>query len=204
MSNGDARIHSIVNCAAPQCLNHSYFVVASHPARHEQKKLVPVATTGCMFQRGCSAVLLRSVFVERGKMNKKRSAVRKPAPHMSKRNDNRNAIAKRLRLTRIAYGRVQGRDKDISQTDFCDLVGLPLRLWNNGERASSRLGLDSAIQVAERIGVGLDWIYLGCKDGLPFKLAIEISKLEKELEKEGREPNRNWIDLGDGPSPSEN
>ena len=22
MSNGDARIHSIVNCAAPQCLNH--------------------------------------------------------------------------------------------------------------------------------------------------------------------------------------
>jgi Cu/Ag efflux pump CusA len=58
--------------------------------------------------------------------------------------------------------------------------------------------------VAAQIGVDLDWIYLGRKDGLPFKLAIEISKLEKELEKEGREPNRNWIDLGDGPSPSEN
>ena len=119
---------------------------------------------------------------------------------MSKRNDNRNAIAKRLWLTRIAYGRVQGRDKDISQTDFCDLVGLPLRLWNNGERGASRLGLDSAIQVVERTGVDLDWLYLGRKDGLPVNLAIEISKLEKE----GREPNRDWVDLGDGPSPSEN
>ena len=129
---------------------------------------------------------------------------------MSERNDNRNAIAKRLRLTRIAYGRAQGRDKDISQTDFCDLVGLPLRLWNNGERASSRLGLDSAIQVVERTGVDLDWIYLGRKDGLPSKLAIEISNLEKEE----REPNRelmDWINrgwpiaiqaLGSGISPS--
>jgi hypothetical protein len=99
---------------------------------------------------------------------------------MRERNDSRKAIAERLQLTRIAYGRVQGRDKDISQTDFCDLVGLPLRLWNNGERASSRLGLDSAIQVVERFGVDLDWIYLGRKDGLPFKLAIEIFKLKKE------------------------
>ena len=144
------------------------------------------------------------MFVARGKMNKKRSAVRKPGPHMSKRNDNRNAIAKRLWLTRIAYGRVQGRDKDISQTDFCDLVGLPLRLWNNGERGASRLGLDSAIQVVERTGVDLDWLYLGRKDGLPSKLAIEISNLEKEEREPSREepnreePNLDWINLGDG------
>ena len=150
---------------------------------------------------GCSAA--KSVFVERGQNGQKTSAVRTPGPHMRKRNDNRNAIAKRLWLTRIAYGRVQGRDKDISQTDFCDLVGLPLRLWNNGERGASRLGLDSAIQVVERTGVDLDWLYLGRKDGLPSKLAIEISNLEKEEREPNREePNLDWINLGDGPSPS--
>jgi transcriptional regulator with XRE-family HTH domain len=107
------------------------------------------------------------------------------------RNDSSKAIAERMRLTRIAYGRTQGRARAISQKVFCDLVDLSQQLWNNVERGSARLGLNSAIKIVERIGVTLDWIYLGRRDGLPAKLAAEISKLEKE----DRKVDRDWLDL---------
>jgi transcriptional regulator with XRE-family HTH domain len=101
-----------------------------------------------------------------------------------------DTFGERFRLTRIAYGRTQGRMK-ISQRDFCALVDLPPNLWNNAERASSRLGLDSALRIVERIGITLDWIYLGRRDGLPLKIATEISKLEKEVLK----ADRDWLEI---------
>jgi hypothetical protein len=47
------------------------------------------------------------------------------------RNDSSKAIAERMRLTRIAYGRTQGRARAISQKVFCDLVDLSQQLWND-------------------------------------------------------------------------
>ena len=93
------------------------------------------------------------------------------------------AIANRLRLTRVAYGKVHRHTKRLSQTDFCKLVGFTRQRWNNAETGYSRLGLDAAIKMVKALGISLDWIYLGRKGALPAKLAIEISKLERQVRK---------------------
>jgi transcriptional regulator with XRE-family HTH domain len=100
------------------------------------------------------------------------------------------AIAERLRLMRMAYGRTQGVG-DISQSAFCAVVGISPQLWNNAEVGHTGLGLQSAIKMAKRIGITLDWIYLGRREGLPVNMATEISKLE--IEERGLP--RDWLDL---------
>jgi transcriptional regulator with XRE-family HTH domain len=95
------------------------------------------------------------------------------------------AIANRLRLTRVAFGKLQGRTRGLSQVDFCKLVGVKRQRWNNAETGHQRLGLDAALMMVKALGISLDWIYLGRKGSLPAKLAIEISKLERQTRKPG-------------------
>jgi hypothetical protein len=106
-------------------------------------------------------------------------------------NDSLEAIAERLRLTRIAYGRTRGMAKEISQTEFANIFDMTPQQWCNAENCYNRVALDSALTMVKRIGVSLDWIYLGRRAGLPEKLASEISKLEKEA----RGVHRDWLDL---------
>jgi transcriptional regulator with XRE-family HTH domain len=52
-----------------------------------------------------------------------------------------------------------------AQVEFAQLVGISPQAWNNYERGSSRIELGKALQLCEKVGASLDWIYLG-KDGL--------------------------------------
>jgi len=92
--------------------------------------------------------------------------------------DSNEEIGKRLRLIRIAYGRVQGRQREISQAEFARLCKITPSAWNNAETADNRIGIDGAMGIARRTGVSLDYIYFGERAGLPHAMAIEIERLE--------------------------
>lgn len=94
------------------------------------------------------------------------------------RPDSRDAIGARLRLIRLAYGRLIGRERDMTQAEFSALCGVNRQAWNNAETGDFRLGLDNAMAVARRTGVSLDYIYFGLRDRLPHALAVEMEKLE--------------------------
>lgn len=95
------------------------------------------------------------------------------------RPDSVEAISERLRLLRIAYGRVQGYEREMSQVEFASLVGIGKSAWNNAETGDNRIGLDNAMEIARRIGVGLEYTYFGIKDLMPHALAVEITNLER-------------------------
>jgi transcriptional regulator with XRE-family HTH domain len=95
------------------------------------------------------------------------------------RPDSPQAIGKRLRLIRIAYGVVQGRIKELSQAEFCRLCDITTQAWNNAETGDNRIGLDSAMAVWSRTGADLNYIYGGERAGLPLTLGGVIEKLEK-------------------------
>ncbi len=88
----------------------------------------------------------------------------------------------RLRLIRLAYGRVQGRTRDISQAEFGRLCGISGPTWNNVEQGLNRIGIDNAIAVYQRTGAPLDYIFLGEKRHLPLDLGTEIAKIEAEAQ----------------------
>ena len=62
-------------------------------------------------------------------------------------------MAERLRVLRIATSS--------NQTEFCHRVGMTTGAWNNYERGRSRIGLDAAMRLREKLRVPLDWIYFG-------------------------------------------
>ena len=74
------------------------------------------------------------------------------------------AIAKRLIATRLALGFE-------SQVEFCRAAGVAANAWNNYETARSRPTLNVAVQLCDRFGLTLDWIYRGDAGGLPHRLA---------------------------------
>lgn len=89
------------------------------------------------------------------------------------------AIGARLRLLRLAYGALQRRDKEMSQSEFARLCEIGISAWNNAETGDNRIGIDNAKKVARRTGASLDFIYFGERAGLPHALAVAIAALER-------------------------
>jgi transcriptional regulator with XRE-family HTH domain len=95
------------------------------------------------------------------------------------RPDSAKAVGIRLRLIRLAYGMLQGHIKPISQKDFSALCGANRQAWNNAETGDSRIGLDAALGIRKRTGVGLNYIYEGDQRDLPHAFAVAIAKLDQ-------------------------
>lgn len=94
------------------------------------------------------------------------------------RPDSNDAIGRRLRLIRVAFGVLQGHRLELSQAEFGRLAGVGRQSLNNAETGDNRIGLDNAKLVCRRTGATLDYVYLGNPSGLPMALAREIAKLE--------------------------
>ena len=105
------------------------------------------------------------------------------------RPDSPEQMAPRLRLIRIAYGRLQGRvDPEIGQAEFARLCGISAPTWNNAETGDNRLGIDNAMAVSRRTGATLDYIFFGERRGLPLDLALQIEKLADPAAKSAISP----------------
>jgi len=76
------------------------------------------------------------------------------------------AVADRMRLTRVALG--------LTQAAIGRLAGIGAQAWNNNERGRGRISLDQALKLCVATGVSLDWIYRGEMRGLPHELAVKI------------------------------
>jgi len=90
------------------------------------------------------------------------------------------AVARRLRLTREAFG--------MKKAVWCRFVGISPQAWQNvegGENrpATNRISVDEALKVCRATGVGLDWIYRGDRDNVPVKVAMELQKLDPPKKK---------------------
>jgi DNA-binding XRE family transcriptional regulator len=101
-----------------------------------------------------------------------------PGMAASERPDSNEMVAERIRLIRLAYGAVQGHAREMSQVEFANLIGISKQSLNNAETGDNRIGLDSAMAIARRVGVSLDYIYFGNRNGLPHAIAIEIDRIE--------------------------
>lgn len=74
------------------------------------------------------------------------------------RSQSPSEIRERLVLLRRA---VAGDGRG-SQVAFCRRVGLTTNTWNNLERRDgARISLDTALLLAQSLGVSLDWIFRG-------------------------------------------
>ena len=100
-----------------------------------------------------------------------------PAMAQIPRPDSRQAIGSRLRLVRLAYGRLQGRSRDMTQAEFTQLCHVNRQAWNNAETGDARIGLDSALAVCRQTGVTLDYIYQGSTAAMPHALMTEIQAI---------------------------
>lgn len=69
------------------------------------------------------------------------------------------AIGERLRALRLAFGPTK-------QVDWCAKHNFTPSQWNNWERGTKRISVDSAERLCEIYGLTLDWIYRGRRDGL--------------------------------------
>lgn len=94
------------------------------------------------------------------------------------RPDSNEEIGKRLQLIRLAYGALQDPLHPISQAEFARLCGIGRQAWNNVETGDNRIGIDNALAVRRRTGVGLDYIYENDLRDLPHAMAIEINRLQ--------------------------
>lgn len=93
--------------------------------------------------------------------------------------DSPEAIGQRLKLLRRAYSHAQGHTREMNKSDFPRLCGIGVQAWHNAESGLNRIGLDNAMRVRSRTGVGLDFIYFDNRNGLPHAIAVEIEKIEK-------------------------
>ena len=86
--------------------------------------------------------------------------------------ESKEAIAERLRLTRLALGYDQ-------QTTFARAIDreLTVQRYNNYEAGRDRLTLNLALAICRRFPVDLDWLYRGSMDELPRRLADAIEAL---------------------------
>ena len=87
-----------------------------------------------------------------------------------------SAIARRLRLTRMAAG----YDDYGGQARFARRLNLGTGRWNNYETGGDKpIPFKVALLVVQVTGATLDWIYLGDRSGLPQRLVTAIEKLER-------------------------
>jgi hypothetical protein len=68
-------------------------------------------------------------------------------------------IGSRLRALRLAFGPVK-------QVDWCEKHNFNQSQWNNWEKGTRRISVDSAERLCETYGLTLDWVYRGRRDGL--------------------------------------
>ena len=95
------------------------------------------------------------------------------------------ALAMRLKLIRIAYGNLQDPLRPINQSQFAELCGIKAAAWNNLETGDNGCGIENAISIKRRTGVGLDYIFDGDLADLPHRMAVEIERLQKAQLKRG-------------------
>lgn len=86
--------------------------------------------------------------------------------HISHTAEWRQAVAERLRRTRIALG--------LSQAQVCRSLGVTPQRWNNWERGARPLDLAAAVTLCERHDLTLDWLYRGVSAGLPYELGLKV------------------------------
>ena len=101
-----------------------------------------------------------------------------PLKAKEERDDKTDSIGKRMRLIRLAYGKLNGHPNGMSQTEMARLCGMSAQAWNNSETGDNRISIDNARSLQDRTGASLDYIYTGNIASLPHRLAIEIQKLE--------------------------
>jgi transcriptional regulator with XRE-family HTH domain len=90
-------------------------------------------------------------------------------------------IGLRLRLTRAALGYTQ----TIMGT-LCGATGInPAATWANYEAGYRRINIDHAQTLCGRIGITMDWIYLGNIQGVPDPLR---GKIQQQMQAEGPDP----------------
>jgi transcriptional regulator with XRE-family HTH domain len=85
---------------------------------------------------------------------------------------NRDSVAYRLRITRLASG--------MTQAQFCRLTGIGQQAWNNYESGYRPLTIQPALRLCNALGVTLDWLYRGISAGLPFRLAADIQRVDRD------------------------
>jgi transcriptional regulator with XRE-family HTH domain len=100
-------------------------------------------------------------------------------PRRLTRSISTRAIAKRLRLIRVAYGVVKGMPHEMHPAAMARLVGVSPQAWTNYEREHNKIGLETAVQLRCMTGVTLDYVFLGDRSALPYSLAVAIAKLER-------------------------
>lgn len=79
------------------------------------------------------------------------------------------AIAKRLAQTRLALG--------LSQIKVAKRAGVNANTWNQWEKGVNRPELNKGMQIADKLGITLDWIYRGALYTLAHELAQRIDEL---------------------------
>lgn len=110
-------------------------------------------------------------------------AIMRPGMGTPGKADTPKVIGERLRLIRIAYGRLNGiiDGKGLSQTEFARLCGIPSRqALNNMEKGRQRIGFDSAGLIYARTGADPLYIYYGETRAMPLDLMREIEKIKSE------------------------
>lgn len=89
-----------------------------------------------------------------------------------------DTVASRLRLVRLAYMATQKTAP--SQAKFARLVGMTPQTWNNAESGDNQIGIKSAIKLRCTTGATLDYIFCGDISALPYSLAVQIRKIERQ------------------------
>lgn len=87
-------------------------------------------------------------------------------------------IGERLRLIRIAYGRVIGMQKELGQSELARMCDFGVSAWNNSETGDARIGIDNAIKLRRVTGASLDYIYDDDASKMPHDLMRAIEALQ--------------------------
>lgn len=75
-------------------------------------------------------------------------------------------VSKRLKSLREALG--------LSQSNFAKACGLRVQQLSDWESGRMRLSLEGSILIYNVYNVGPDYLFLGRKDGLPYKLGLVL------------------------------
>lgn len=104
-----------------------------------------------------------------------------PRMAIAPRRSSDDITARLVLLRRAVSGDARG-----AQAAFCLMTGLATNAWNNLEKGTNRISLDTALVLSKRLGVSLDWIYQGeaFERFLPGDL-IEKLRIAREAEPAG-------------------
>ena len=85
------------------------------------------------------------------------------------------AISHRLRLLR--HARVG--DHFGSKAEFARLMDINPATWSGYETEVGRINVDTAMELYKRLGVTMEWVYLGIEAMMPADLMREIRRLDQ-------------------------